>query len=66
MLSITKIAKKGKDDAEKKKILPNKIPPRQKTDFKQMRARHTKIPEAGEYLAYFPVSGIKYNAAIAA
>ena len=38
----------------------------QKMEFKQMRARLAKIPEAGEYLAYFPVSGIEYNAAIAA
>ena len=37
-----------------------------KMEFKQMRARLAKIPEAGEYLAYFPVSGIEYNAAIAA
>ena len=38
---------------------------KQKLEFKQMRARLAKIPEAGEYLAYFPVSGIEYNAAIA-
>ena len=40
--------------------------PLQKLEFKQMRARLAKIPEAGEYLAYFPVSGIERNAAIAA
>ncbi len=42
------------------------VPSRLKLEFKQMRARLAKIPKAGEYLAYFPVSGIERNAAIAA
>ncbi len=45
---------------------PRSIPLTTKMEFKQMVARLAKIPEAGEYLAYFPVSGIEYNAAIAA
>jgi hypothetical protein len=42
------------------------VPSRLKLEFKQMVARLAKIPEAGEYLAYFPVSGIERNAANAA
>ena len=37
-----------------------------KMEFKRMVARLAKIPEVGEYLAYFPVSGIERNAANAA
>ena len=48
------------------RIVAPKQGPTKKSEFKQMSARLAKIPEAGEYLAYFPVSGIEYNAAIAA
>ena len=41
-------------------------PATKKMEFKQMVARLAKIPEAGEYLAYFPDSGIERNAANAA